>query len=88
MNIFTIHCETRFNETKKFTFDITFRKFGTHHHFVCERCGAIIDLEVPIDPSLDRKVNEATPYTVRRHRIEFYGVCDRCGAAAGNTGPA
>lgn len=70
----------------KIDFGSTYDRFdgntGPHYHFVCERCGAIIDLEVPIDRSLDRRVNEATPYTVRRHRIEFYGVCDRCGAQA------
>ena len=68
----------------KIEFGSTYDRFdgntGPHYHFVCERCGAIIDLELPIDRALDRRVNEATPYTARRHRIEFYGICDRCRA--------
>lgn len=67
---------------KKIDFGSTFDRFdanvGPHYHFVCERCGAIIDLELPIDPSLDERVNETTPFTAHRHRIEFFGLCDQC----------
>lgn len=67
---------------KKIDFGSTFDRFdaniGPHYHFICERCGAIIDLELPIDPSLDERVNAATPFTAHRHRIEFIGLCDRC----------
>lgn len=67
---------------KKIDFGSTYDRFdaniGQHYHFVCERCDAIIDLEIPVDPSLERRVSEATPFTVTRHRIEFFGICDRC----------
>lgn len=72
---------------KKIDYGSTYDRFdantGPHYHFICERCGAIIDLELPIDPSLDDRVNEATPYTARRHRIEFFGICDRCRSEVG-----
>ena len=67
---------------KKIDFGSTFDRFdanvGPHYHFICERCGSIIDLEVPIDESLNQRVSQATPYAARRHRIEFFGICDRC----------
>jgi Fur family transcriptional regulator, peroxide stress response regulator len=67
---------------KKIDFGSTFDRFdaniGPHYHFVCERCGSIIDLELPIDESLNQRVTQATPYKARRHRIEFFGICDRC----------
>jgi len=67
---------------KKIDFGSTFDRFdantGPHYHFVCERCGSIIDLELPIDEGLNEQVNRATPFTARRHRIEFFGFCDRC----------
>lgn len=67
---------------KKIDFGSTFDRFdantGPHYHFICERCGAISDLEMEIDATLDERVSRTTPYTVRRHRIEFYGLCDRC----------
>jgi Fur family peroxide stress response transcriptional regulator len=67
---------------KKIDFGSTYDRFeaniGPHYHFICERCGSIADLELPIDDSLNQRVNQTTPYAARRHRIEFYGVCDRC----------
>ena len=71
--------------TAKIDFGSTFDRFDAnttpHHHFVCEECGAITDLELPIDHDLDERVKEATQFTVLRHRIEFYGLCETCSAA-------
>jgi Fur family peroxide stress response transcriptional regulator len=63
------------------TFDRFDARVGPHYHFICEKCGAIIDLPLPIDEALNRRVDEATPFAVSRHRIEFYGTCDRCRGA-------
>jgi Fur family peroxide stress response transcriptional regulator len=54
---------------------------GLINRIDCEKCGAIIDLPLPIDEALNRRVDEATPFAVSRHRIEFYGTCDRCRGA-------
>lgn len=71
----------------KIDFGSTFDRFdanvGPHYHFICEKCGAIMDLQMPVDQSLNERVNEATPFTAQRHRIEFFGICDRC-KASGN----
>ncbi len=70
---------------RKIGFGSTFDRFdantGPHYHFVCEKCGAIIDLEIPVDESLNDRVNSATNFTAKRHRVEFFGLCDRCKAA-------
>lgn len=67
---------------RKIDFGSTFDRFDAnaspHYHFICERCGAIIDLKTPVDASLDREIARQTSYEVHRHRIEFYGLCDRC----------
>jgi Fur family peroxide stress response transcriptional regulator len=67
---------------KKIDFGSTFDRFdaniGPHYHLICDRCGAIIDLKLPIDESLNQRVSQMTPYAARLHRIEFYGNCDRC----------
>ena len=67
---------------KKIDFGSTFDRFDAntvpHYHFICERCGVISDLEMEIDPTLEERVNRSTRFTVRHHRIEFYGLCDRC----------
>jgi Fur family peroxide stress response transcriptional regulator len=67
---------------KKIDFGSTFDRFDAntepHHHFICERCGAIVDLNLPVDETLNERVSRATPFQVVRHRIEFFGLCDRC----------
>jgi Fur family transcriptional regulator, peroxide stress response regulator len=68
---------------KKIHFGSTFDRFEAntqlHHHFICESCGSIIDLALPVDESLNDRIRKETPFTARYHRIEFFGVCDKCG---------
>lgn len=70
---------------KKIDFGSTFDRFDAHlephYHFICERCGAVLDLEIPVDQALNEHVAASTAYAVHRHRIEFYGLCDECLAA-------
>ncbi len=50
-----------------------------HYHFVCDRCGAVDDLEKPRDG--DRRLAslmEGRGYRVTGHRLEFRGLCPPC----------
>lgn len=49
-----------------------------HHHFICEQCGSVFDLDLPIDEVLIRKLRSATGLQASRHEIRFYGVCQKC----------
>ena len=49
-----------------------------HHHFVCDSCGRVTDLELPLDHSLTRKLKSATGLAATRLEIRLSGVCDRC----------
>jgi Fur family peroxide stress response transcriptional regulator len=74
-------------KVQKIDFGSTFDRFDAnmeeHYHFVCERCGGIQDLPIQIDPSLNRRVNEASENTAHRHRIEFFGLCGKCRKVSG-----
>jgi len=67
---------------RKIDFGSTFDRFEAktvaHYHFICERCGSVSDLPLPVDDKLNERVSASTGFKARRHRIEFYGVCDRC----------
>ena len=67
---------------KKIDFGSTFDRFDAntseHYHFICEKCGAIYDLEMPIIYKLNEDVKDETNFEVHSHRIEFYGVCEKC----------
>lgn len=53
-------------------------KTAAHYHFVCESCGSISDLGLPVDEGLDERVTRETPFVAFGHRIEFFGVCSDC----------
>lgn len=49
-----------------------------HYHFVCERCGAVEDLPLPVDAEIERRAAEASGHRVTGHRVEVFGLCARC----------
>ena len=49
-----------------------------HHHFICERCGAIDDLHVQVPQSLGRKLVRARGRQPTRIKIDFFGLCEAC----------
>ncbi|MDQ1327715.1 MAG: Fur family transcriptional regulator, peroxide stress response regulator [Candidatus Poribacteria bacterium] len=67
---------------KSLDFGSTFDRFDAnvtpHYHFICENCGSVIDLEIPIENELNEKVNKATDFSVRYHKMQFYGLCNKC----------
>lgn len=67
---------------KKIDFGSTFDRFDAnvtpHYHFICENCGAIFDLKLPVVYTLNEKVREETHFAVHSHHIEFYGICGNC----------
>ena len=60
------------------TFDRFEAKKADHYHFICEKCGAVIDLKMPIKTDLNTEVEEIAGLKTNKHRIEFFGVCDSC----------
>ena len=60
------------------TFDRYDANIEPHYHFICERCGSIKDLPMPIDNELNEKLERETGLKAKKHRIEYYGLCDKC----------
>ncbi len=62
------------------TFDRYEAVGNPHCHLVCERCGAIVDLQLPLEAidHLTRKLNETEPHHATRARLEFFGLCANC----------
>ena len=48
-----------------------------HHHFCCEQCGQVSDVEGDYDTALDA-VPQALGHQVDRHEIVYYGLCAHC----------
>jgi Fur family ferric uptake transcriptional regulator len=60
------------------------KKNEHHHHFLCTKCGKIIDYSDFIDEELElvKKTEETLSkkynFKVLDHNIEFCGLCDKC----------
>lgn len=50
-----------------------------HTHFICNRCGAIIDLDrIKLDRDMMCSVSEQYELAVEHCELTFYGVCQTC----------
>jgi Fur family peroxide stress response transcriptional regulator len=49
-----------------------------HYHLICRQCGKIEDCAMPVDKSLDERVQRTTHFKVEQHRLDFIGLCGKC----------
>ncbi len=49
-----------------------------HHHFICEKCGDISDVTGCVVGDLEVQIEKMTGGKVKRHSLEFFGLCRRC----------
>ncbi len=49
-----------------------------HHHFICEGCGGIEDIELRLPAGLTERVRRKYRVTATRVRVDFYGLCRSC----------
>lgn len=49
-----------------------------HNHFICHRCGAVLDLDMDPFESIDEEVRESFPGIIEGHEVYFYGICGDC----------
>jgi len=57
-----------------------------HDHFICERCGRIVEFASPEIEELQEAVARKLGFVTTRHRLELYGICREC--REGTTGKA
>ena len=67
---------------KKIDFGSTFDRFDSnisdHHHFICEKCGSIKDISLPVNKKLYNEIDNMINVKTKKHKIEFYGLCNKC----------
>lgn len=49
-----------------------------HHHLICENCGKIEDISDLIIPKLEKDIKNKRNFLVKRHSLEFFGLCKLC----------
>ena len=54
------------------------RRLTRHDHAVCQKCGKLVDLELPISPSLLKKATELSRFQPESVEIVLRGLCPDC----------
>ena len=49
-----------------------------HYHFVCRKCGRISDIDMPVNRSLNERVQKYVKGVIESSAAFFYGTCDEC----------
>lgn len=60
---------------------------GHHHHLICERCGDVVDIDVPAEleegvTSFSSSIAQSHGFRIEHHRLDLIGVCPTCSTAA------
>lgn len=53
-----------------------------HHHLVCRRCGATVELDAAAVEAWSHQIASAHGYTQVEHTVELFGLCAACTAKA------
>ncbi|MBS3733283.1 MAG: transcriptional repressor [Desulfobacterales bacterium] len=55
------------------------RHLGDHHdHMICTKCNRIIEFEDSRLENLQQEIARSYGFHMLQHRMEIYGICDRC----------
>lgn len=49
-----------------------------HYHFICDECGAVLDINLPTKGTIISEANSCFDGEVNRHITYFYGRCKAC----------
>lgn len=70
------------------TFDRFDADTSVHYHFVCQGCGKVEDIDFPLPHDIDTKASIVLGRVVTGHRLDFFGICNSCTAAASSADSA
>jgi Fur family transcriptional regulator, peroxide stress response regulator len=51
---------------------------NTHYHFICEKCGRVSDIDMPVKDKITEEAKKYSNHKITGHSIRFVGVCDIC----------
>jgi Fur family peroxide stress response transcriptional regulator len=49
-----------------------------HYHLVCEACGRVQDFDMPQYSQINKQTQKMSGFSISRHRIDFFGTCEKC----------
>ncbi len=49
-----------------------------HYHFICQKCGKVMDIEMPHQTQLDELASTHFDGAITSHVTHFFGLCPEC----------
>ncbi len=49
-----------------------------HPHLICNRCGKILDLDLPLLNTLPDDIGAKYGFKIVNHRVDIFGICPEC----------
>ena len=49
-----------------------------HYHFICKKCGNVIDLDMPVTGQMAAEARESFNGKIEGQMTYFYGLCSNC----------
>lgn len=78
LNTFTQKGIVRSIQLREGKFRYEYAATSDHHHFVCEECGDIEDVEECNVDTIVKKLMRDRGVMVKNHSLEFFGLCKLC----------
>ena len=67
---------------QKLPFGSTYDRYeaikSPHYHLVCETCGCVKDFDMPQYTKINKQAQKMSDFSITRHRIDFFGTCEKC----------
>ena len=51
---------------------------GQHHHLICTRCHAVVEVDTCFARNLDHFVEGLGDFEIQGHLLEVFGICPEC----------
>lgn len=78
MNDFLKKGVTHEVQVKKGKISYELNSKGDHHHLICENCGKVQTISDTVIPQMEKEIEKANKFFVKRHALEFFGLCSDC----------
>lgn len=59
-------------------YELSNQRGHAHHHLICSKCGAVIDMEDDLLEELEKQIYIKNHFIVENHSVKFYGHCEKC----------
>ena len=58
------------------------RTLGRHDHAICNKCGKLVDLDLPVDAAMLKQASRLSKFKAESIELILRGLCPECSAAA------